>query len=252
MEASALQPGIRPLVDATEVVSHDGLEILENVGQAPKFNDWLMQVLRPYLGERVLEAGSGIGNLTERLTDRRRVVGIDMDATYVARLRRRHADAEQFAFYSADLHDLDQVVELAEERFDSVLCVNVLEHVKDDQLVLGHFANLLAPGGTAVLLVPAHPWLYSQVDHTLGHYRRYTHSEFRTKIEKTGLKVERLFGFNRLGTLGWWASGKVLRRRTLSAGQMKTYERLLPVAKTLERLSILPALSVVAIARKAG
>ncbi|MEM9657296.1 MAG: class I SAM-dependent methyltransferase [Planctomycetota bacterium] len=250
MAASTLEFDVCPQVAEEHVVSHDGLQILESVGQAPRFNRWLMDGLQPYLGTRILEAGSGIGNLTELLSGCERLVGVDMDAAYVDRLRRRYASQPSYAFYQTDLHDLIDMPELTSERFDAVLCVNVLEHVRDDELVLSHFAKLLAPGGRLVLLVPAHPWLYSAVDRTLGHFRRYERQGLQRKIERAGLEMESLHGFNRLGALGWLVSGKLLRRRTLSAGQMQAYERLLPVARGMERLSFLPALSLVAIAGK--
>jgi SAM-dependent methyltransferase len=208
-----------------------------------------MEGLRPFVGARVLEAGCGIGNLTELLTEAERLVGVDMDASYVGRLRRRYAVKEHIDFHQADLHELLNLPQLTEEVFDTVLCVNVLEHVRDDRLVLNNFAQLLQPGGRVVLQVPAHPWLYSEVDRTLGHFRRYTKQELKYKFEESGLVVERLYGFNRLGAFGWLVSGKALRARTLSTWQMQTYERIVSLAKLIERIAPLPALSLVAIGR---
>lgn len=236
--------------DSSEALSQDGLEILERVGQAPRFNQWLMEGLRPHVGARVLEAGCGIGNLTELLSDTERVVGVDIDASYVRLLRRRYAKEKHFAFYQANLHDLLSLPQLADEDFDTVLCVNVLEHVRDDQLVLKNFAQLLKPGGHVVLQVPAHPWLYTEVDRTLGHYRRYSKAELKQKFEEAGLVIEELYGFNRLGTVGWFVSGTILGARTLSTWQMRTYDRLLPLARQMERISLLPTLSLVAIGRR--
>jgi 2-polyprenyl-3-methyl-5-hydroxy-6-metoxy-1,4-benzoquinol methylase len=209
-----------------------------------------MATLSRFMGDRVLEAGSGIGNLTELLTNHQRVVGVDMDASYVARLRERHADPEKFAFYQTDLHDLDQLPELKQERLDTIICVNVLEHVRDDELVLQHFANLLENDGRAIILVPAHPWLYSEVDRKLGHYRRYVRTELSDKMTTAGFQLEQLFPFNRLGTLGWYVSGKLMRADTLSARQMRSYDSVLPLAKLLERCTWLPGLSLVAVGRK--
>lgn len=233
-----------------EQISQDGLEVLENVGCAPRFNAWMMSQLTPHLGRRVLEAGSGIGNLTSMLADRDRVVGVDMEHEYVERLRRRFARQSHLAFHQANLEELPQCAALVREQIDTVLCVNVLEHVADDRRALQHFYDVLQPGGVAVLLVPAHPWLYSKVDAALGHFRRYTEWELASKMATAGFQIVHTGWFNRLGMIGWAISGKILRRRTLSKGQMQLYERLFGLAQRIERIGYLPALSLIAVGRK--
>ena len=108
--------------------------------------------------------------------------------------------------------------------------------------MLGHFQRALRPGGHAIILVPQHPWLYTPTDKTLGHERRYTEADLCEKLERAGLEVVHKQGFNRVGTLGWYVSGKVLRKSELSPGQMKTYNRILPLAKHIERFPGWPGL----------
>ena len=100
------------------------------------------------------------------------------------------------------------------------------------------------------MLVPAHPGLYTEVDRTLGHFRRYSFEKAIEKMRGAGLEVVHCSGFNRLGAIGWYVSGRLLRRSTISSRQMKVYEWLLPVAKFCERLPFLPQLSVVVVGRK--
>ena len=126
----------------------------------------------------------------------------------------------------------------------------MLEHIGDDAKVLRNFFQLLRPGGHMLLLVPAHPRLYTAMDKTLGHFRRYTRDEVAEKLAAAGFDVVANRGFNRLGTLGWFVSGKLLGRTTLSAGQMLMYERMLPLAKLVERLGVIPPLSIIAVGRK--
>jgi hypothetical protein len=116
--------------------------------------------------------------------------------------------------------------------------------------VLGHFHRALAPGGHAIILVPQHPWLYSPTDKTLGHERRYTAPELRDKLAQAGFEVVHQQGFNRLGTLGWYVSGKLLGKEHLSPGQMRTFNRILPLAKLVEQVPGWPALSTIAVGRK--
>ncbi len=198
----------------------------------------------------MLEAGSGIGNLTEFFLDRERLACVDADPFYVERLNQRYGHLANLSFHEADLSQLERCSDLRSARLDTIVCINVLEHIEDDAKVLRNFFQLLRPGGHALLLVPAHPRLYSAMDKTLGHYRRYTRDEMVGKLQTAGFDVVADQGFNRLGTLGWFVSGKILGRTTLSAGQMKLYERLLPVAKVVERIGVLPPLSIIAVGRK--
>jgi glycosyltransferase involved in cell wall biosynthesis len=233
-----------------QFTTHDGFLILQSVRRARGFNRWLVRQLSPYVGDRVMEAGSGIGNLTEFFLDRQRLVCVDADPFYVERLSQRYGHLANLSFHEGDLSQLECSSEFASAQLDTIICINVLEHIEDDNKVLSNFFQLLRPGGHALLLVPAHPRLYTAMDKTLGHYRRYTREELVGKLQQAGFDVVADCGFNRLGTLGWFVSGKLLGRTTLSAGQMKLYEHLLPLAKLVERIGVLPPLSVIAVGRK--
>jgi methyltransferase family protein len=115
--------------------------------------------------------------------------------------------------------------------------------------VIRHFFDILEPGGHAVVLVPAHPRLYSACDRTLGHCRRYTEHELSERFTRAGFEIVSLRQFNRLGTLGWWLNGK-LGRRDLSPVQMRMYERMLPLAKLMDKIGWGPGLSLIVVARK--
>lgn len=230
--------------------THDGFFILQSLRKARSFNRWLVAQVAPYIGRRILEAGSGIGNLSEFFLDRERLVCVDNDQFYVDRLAQRFGHLSNLSFHELDLTRIEECSELRQVQLDTVVCINVLEHIEDDRKVLRNFYQMLQPGGHAVLLVPAHPWLYTRVDQALGHFRRYTPAEIAAKLRLAGFEVVQNTGFNRLGTLGWYVSGKLLGRTTISPGQMKLYERLLPIAKLIERLRILPHLSIIAVGRK--
>jgi SAM-dependent methyltransferase len=134
--------------------------------------------------------------------------------------------------------------------FDTIICLNVMEHIKDDHVVLDNFYKALTPGGRAIILVPHDPDLYTDVDKTLGHYRRYTQEELAQKLQKAGFKVLRTWGFNRVGGLGWRVSGKLLGRKTLSAGQMKWFEILMPISRLLEKIPFHSHTSVICVGEK--
>jgi glycosyltransferase involved in cell wall biosynthesis len=234
----------------TRFTTHDGYYILVAVRNARGFNQWMHRQIAPYVGKRVLEAGCGIGNLTELLLDRDRLVAGDVDPFYVEMISRRFGHLENFRTMQLDLTRAADYERLADESIDTIICLNVLEHIAPDQEVLGHFYRLLEPGGHAIILVPQHPWLYAPVDQTLGHERRYTTEELCEKLCRAGFEVVHRQGFNRLGALGWYVSGKLLGRKHLSPGQMKTFNRILPLAKLIEHISAWPALSTIAVGRK--
>jgi SAM-dependent methyltransferase len=148
-----------------------------------------------------------------------------------------------------DLSDPRQCKQLAAEHLDSIICLNVLEHIEHDEATLRNFLDMLEPGGHAIILVPAHTWLYTPCDKTLGHFRRYTPDELRTKLLAAGFDVASLQQFNRLGVYGWWVSGK-LKRESLTPFQMRLYEVLLPLAMLMDRMKLGPGLSVIGVGRK--
>lgn len=229
----------------------EGLETLQAVRSAPRYNRYMFRRLDPFIGDRVLEAGAGIGNITTHLLHRELVVVGELDPGYVERLRSVFASNPNVELRRLDLTDPDTYVRLADRGLDSVVCVNVLEHLAPDREVLRSFFDLLVAGGTAVILVPAGRWLYGSIDEALGHQRRYTRAELRGKLEDAGFTVEQVFGLNRIAFAGWWVNGRLFRRRTLPSAQMRLFDLVVFALPLLDRILPLPPLSLVAVGRKA-
>lgn len=229
--------------------THDGYYVLESVRRARGFNRWMLSQFRPFIGDRVLEAGCGIGNFTEQLLDRERLICADLDPYYTEVIGRRYAHLENVRTTRMDLSDAEDFEPIVGEKPDTVISLNVVEHIEDDLATLKNYYQALEPGGHAVILVPGHQWLFNECDRTLGHFRRYTRAELADRMKQAGFEVVQTSEFNRLGVLGWYVSGK-LGRKDLSPGQMKLFNRLLPIAKLIEKIDTLPGLSVIAIGRK--
>ena len=181
----------------------------------------------------MLEIGSGIGNLSSFLIDRERLVLSDTREEYLDRLRKRFAQHPNVAverLYLPNEHGA-----LAGQRFDTIICLNVLEHVEDDRGSLQAIRAMLLPQGRLVLLVPALPALYGTMDRALGHHRRYRRRALAALLRATGYTVAHIEYFNLAGVPGWWFAGRVLRRPMIPAGSLKLYDALVPLFR-LERL----------------
>jgi glycosyltransferase involved in cell wall biosynthesis len=229
---------------------HSGFYVLKSVSRARRYNRWLLGQCAPYVGSRVLEAGAGIGNLSCLLLDRERLILVDHDPTYVARLRDRFGARQNVQVARADLTRPDDFTLWKDSRLDTVLCSNVLEHLEPDQQVLRSFYDTLVPQGHCVVVVPAGRWLYTGVDGQLGHCRRYSVEELREKMEAAGFEVVYWKSFCKLGALAWWISGRVLRRRHLSPRQMIWFDRLLGLIMPLDRCLPLPGMSLIMVGRR--
>ena len=234
----------------TRSTEHPARSSLESLGRSPQIARWTIEQFDGALGDRVLEAGAGPGNLTGVLLDRDRIVALDIEPSYVRRLDQRWGHLENFSAVVGDLEDAETFVKLENEDFDSVLCVNVLEHLDHPEAAVEGFHRVLAPGGRALILVPAGRARYSAMDRAIEHRRRYEREDVVHLLEGAGFEIERLSAFNRLGVLGW-SVNRWTGRITISRMQVFAFRLLMPIARILERADDLPGLSWIAVARKA-
>lgn len=234
----------------TQFTDHSGFYILSSVSRASGYNRWILDQVKQYMGQRVMEAGSGIGNLSSLLLRRQRVVLTDYEDIYIAKLRQRFGRQENIRVDQCDLTSPSDYEKWQDEDLDTVFCSNVLEHLEPDQQVLTSFHDTLAPGGHCVIVVPAGPWLYTVMDTELGHFRRYTEEELAEKMKEAGFDVVFKRTFSKLGSLSWAVSGHVLKRRHLSPRQMIWFDRILPIAKLLEHVLPVPGMSLIMVGRK--
>ncbi|MEQ8821912.1 MAG: glycosyltransferase [Sumerlaeia bacterium] len=231
--------------------NHDGFIILQSLRRAKKFNRWLMDQFEEHIGEEVLEAGCGIGNLTDLMLSKRRIVCLDYEDFYVKRLHQAYGHMQNFDVHQADLTKLEDIETASPGKlFDTVICINVAEHIKEDEQVFANFFKALKPGGKAIILVPHDPALYTKVDRAIGHYRRYTRDELSGKLSAAGFKVLDCWGFNRFGALGWRVNGKLLGKDTISPESMRVFEMLMPLVKLVEKVPFHTHNSVIAVGEK--
>lgn len=208
------------------------LELLSNT---PRSTEIILDELSLHIGQRVVEVGAGLGQITAMLVERGlTVTAVEPDPSL---FEKSHKDGTQRA-HCGTLSGLlaDHPSEI--ETFDSALYVNVLEHIEDDVAEVRIAAQALRRGGTIVIFVPALPALYGTMDEISGHYRRYRKSELRSVIEKAGLEVTELRFFDSVGVIPYWVSYALLRRKTLGAGSVQLYDKvIIPISQFISRVS---------------
>ena len=235
-----------------DIYLDSGAKILDSLAGTKRFNRWMADTVRPWLGTHVLELGAGIGNMSQHLSrGRRTYVASDIDEEHMARLRVRFRGRPNLEVCKADLCDAADFKPLL-GGFDSVVCLNVVEHVKDDLGALRNIFSALKPGGRAIILVPQDQKAYGTLDEVLGHYRRYSEAQLRSRMEEAGFEVERMLHFNRVTRPGWRFNGQVLKRRSFSRFQLRIFDTLVPLWRRIDRLFPWPAVSVIAVGRVPG
>lgn len=229
-----------------------GAMTLRRMEKLAPYNAWLHDRFDAALGKRILEVGSGVGNQTRFFVDRERVVASDVEVHYVRELKAKFGNRSnvKIASYRFPLSEADRAELLAEE-IDTIVCLNVLEHIEDDATTLADFASVLPKGGRLVLLVPSLKALYGSLDVHLHHYRRYEREDLRQLVSAAGLEVETVRFLNRPGVLGWWLNSRVLKRKVLPKGQLAAFRWILPLLKLEEKKEPSFGMSLLVLARKA-
>jgi glycosyltransferase involved in cell wall biosynthesis len=226
-------------------------QTLQKMKKLRRYNQWIFLKFQPFLGRRVLEIGSGTGNITKFLLDRELVIATDVEPKYVTLLKNTFEKYRKFMIEHLDISG-PGMERYRSDRIDSIIFFNVLEHIERDDTALKKFFDLLEPSGRLLLLVPSHPWLYGSLDKHLGHHRRYGKKELKNKLEAVGFKIVSMKYFNRIGILGWFLNSKILRRKELPSFQLRIYNLLVPLLK-LEKFFPLPfGTSLLAVAEKSA
>jgi SAM-dependent methyltransferase len=227
------------------------VEIQTRLVAAPAYNQWIARQARPYLGQRVLDAGCGSGNITRLLLDRELVVAVDVWPDFADIVSRSFADVSNLRFHQFDLADEAMVGSLQGYELDSAICVNVLEHVEEDRKALENLTAILPRDGRLFLLVPAFPLLYGRMDEVDHHFRRYTKASLGSTIAGLPLSFEQMYYMNLLGFFSWFVYGRILRRAFVSENLYATYDKIVRVLERAESRVPPPfGQSLVAVLRK--
>jgi SAM-dependent methyltransferase len=198
------------------------------------YRRWLVSLVADSVGRRVLEVGVGVSSWGVFFPGRELWVAIDKDSHRLGVARAEPA-ADGTRFEEVDIAS-DQALALAEHRFDTVLCVNTLEHIEDDPRALENMHAVLTERGRLALIVPAIQALYGPLDRRYGHHRRYNREGLEQALARAGFVSRRLRYVNLLGALGWFVHGRVPASAGAPARSFALFNRLLPASRFLDRL----------------
>lgn len=224
-----------------------GMQTLESMSQAVWYNQWTLKKFSDHLQGEILEVGCGIGNFTKSLTEFGSVWAIDIKDEFIKETKKLVDDKAKVGFGDIE----KEIYFFGEKKFDCVTCINVLEHIEDDKKALRNLYELLKPNGFLILFVPAHKFLYSEIDKAIRHYRRYEKDKLVSDIEIAGFNILKSKRVNFLGAIGWYLAGKILKEETVDNKKIKIFNLFAPFLLHLEDLLEPPiGTSILIIAKK--
>jgi glycosyltransferase involved in cell wall biosynthesis len=229
-----------------------GRDVLNNLTGTPQYLSWVARELRPFAGDEVLEVGAGIGNIAGRLMGKRALyVAAEKDPLHLHALRNRFLRTPNVIVQRVDPEAPEDVAGLGRQ-FDTILCLNVLEYLRDPAASLAAMRDALKPGGNLVLLAPNGPALYGTLDRRLGHLRRYSAAGMRELLEPLGFRIEHIRGFNKAGAPPWWCYSRLLGSTLINKPVLKIFDKTVWMWRRLDRLLPWPGLSLIVVATRTG
>lgn len=217
-----------------------GLQTLQNLETASALNKWLFDAISPYCSGNILEAGSGIGNISYFLVHHFNNITLsDFRKEYCDILEIKYTgnkNLNSIAQINLSLHNFKEIYPFHLNKYDTIIALNVLEHIKEDELAIRNCRDMLAPNGHLILLVPAYQDLYNILDKNLDHIKRYNKTTLSKLVKQGGMQVMATKYFNFVGLFGWWFTGKILQRKIIPAYQINLFNRFIPLFKFIDRL----------------
>jgi SAM-dependent methyltransferase len=218
--------------------SQYGTATLGVISEALQFNRWMYETIKPHCSGKILEIGSGIGNISQFFIEEGAEISLsDIETSYFPQLIEKFAGNQNLkGIHLLDLSDKNMEKNHPETigAFDTIFALNVVEHILDHEQAMKNAMKMLRKGGKVVILVPAFQCLFNGFDKQLDHHRRYTQNSLRTLLEDAGFEIKHWQYFNFIAILGWYISGTVLRKKIIPGGQMRLYNTLVPLWKIID------------------
>ena len=219
---------------------------LDSLARAENYQKWIFETIQPYLGERILEIGAGIGNMSKWLPIRERLIVSERDPNLIQQFNHAEQNSALLSNSRSSVIQFDLTRDdlniLKKENLDTIISFNVLEHIENDREVLQKLVCILENPNQKnikkiITFVPAHQWAYGSFDKNYGHFRRYS-AEGLDALLKTVVPVHAKTTFqyfNLVGLLGWLVSGKILSKQIIDPTSIYLFDRLCPYIKGVDQ-----------------
>jgi SAM-dependent methyltransferase len=224
---------------------------LQALAGLDNYNRWIYDNISRFLGSNILEIGCGIGNITDYfITPGKKITGIDISDEFTAIAAKKYRDNPDVTIVTGDA--LNSSGPLPSGSFDTVVLLNVLEHIKEEKAAMKLIHNMLVTGGRAIILVPAMRFAFGALDKNLGHHKRYERSDMTRVFKEEGFETEKIFYMNWPGAIGWAINSRLLKKKFIPEGQAVLFNNLfVPFLKITENYIAPPfGQSLIAVARK--
>jgi len=226
-----------------------GTQLVSELEKARRFVAWQGQTIRPFVGDRVLEIGAGVGSISNQLIPRDLYVVGEQNPNYLIYLR-SYALGKPYL----QVAELDPAAAETfsgfEGQFDTVILLDVLEAQNDPAATLRIAHSCLREGGRVIVQVPQGKSRFGPLDQERGRRRRFEAEELSQLLTQAGFRVESMTDFNRLSVPGWWLNNKVLHRNHFSRVQLKFFDTVLPLLRPMDKLWPWKGLSLIAVGAK--
>ena len=224
---------------------------LEVLADMPNYYDWIMASFAPHVRGNVVEYGAGTGTVSDRLRPlAERLTLVELSANLVEKLRSRFGNDENVSVVGECLEN--HAATASSDSVDTIVMVNVLEHIENDVGALAHLVRMLKPGGHLLIFVPALQVLMSKLDVLHGHFRRYQKPDLTNKIIAAGAVVQDCRYFDLAGVLPWFFLNKLLGSTKFDPRLVTLHDKyIVPISRAIER-NVLPPIgkNLVAIAKR--
>ncbi len=226
---------------------------LEAMEDLPNYYGAMMGYFRPYLRGEGIEIGAGRGEVSERIQSALdRLELVEPAANLASTLKQRFKNKPHVSIIPHTFEE--QAAKFPQGCRDTIVLINVLEHIEDDDLTLAEIFRVLRPGGHLLLFVPALPFLFSKLDAAIGHYRRYRLADLRRQVKAAGFEITASRYFDILGVLPWLLINTWGGKVKLTPGMVRIYDSyMFPLSNALDTLIEPPfGKNIIMVARRPG
>lgn len=220
-----------------KLTDYEGHVNLETAVKRKNFTKWVLEETSSKLKGDILEIGSGLGTYSKYFIQNHpnsKIVLSDISSSYIQNLKGKFL-SKTVDVFKLDLNNKADFSKIGYNKFDSIIAINILEHVKDDVFALSELHKMLKENGILIILVPANKFLYNVIDESISHFRRYTKYELKNKLYDTNFTIQKIYSFNILGILGWFLNGNVFKKSEINKNTSSFFDKLVPIMKIIEK-----------------